>query len=149
MNTQASSYSGHARCKRNRSSCVYKTWCADRSCPSKQSKGDLANVKDPLPQQHFPGVVYKIPCTDCECIYVEESNLYSCLKQHEKEIAKGHKVTSALAELAEKTGNGEEFDYKAQSRINNNLVTKNQSCFQSISFVLTLIIDLFFSTTFS
>ena len=79
--------------------------------PASKLKGDLLNVKDPLPRQRFPGVVYKIPCADCESVYIGESgNFCKRLKQHKNDVAKGHTVTNALAEHSEKTGHEISWD---------------------------------------
>lgn len=79
--------------------------------PASKLKGDLMNVKDPLPRERFPGVVYKIPCADCESVYIGESgNFCRRLKQHKNDVAKGHTVTNALAEHAEKTGHAINWD---------------------------------------
>ncbi|XP_075736219.1 uncharacterized protein LOC119161015 isoform X1 [Rhipicephalus microplus] len=79
--------------------------------PASKLRAELLNVKDPLPRQHFPGVVYKIPCADCESVYIGTSGNYcKRLMQHKNDVAKGHTVTNALAEHAEKTGHEISWD---------------------------------------
>lgn len=73
--------------------------------PARKLGNSLTNVKDKLERERFPGVVYKIPCTDCTHVYIGETgNFKRRLREHCNDV-KNRKVTSnALAEHVVSTG---------------------------------------------
>lgn len=44
--------------------------------PSQKLRYRLVNVKDKLPKTKFPGIVYGIPCEDCNCVYIGETGSF-------------------------------------------------------------------------
>lgn len=69
--------------------------------PSSKLRSRLVNVKDKMESDKFPGVVYKIPCADCDCVYIGETGKFSRrLKEHQRDVAKENRTTNALAEHA-------------------------------------------------
>lgn len=73
--------------------------------PSSKLKQQLVRVKDRLEKERYPGVVYKIPCQDCQASYIGETgNFKRRLQQHRNDVAKRHTISNALAEHSEKTG---------------------------------------------
>lgn len=79
--------------------------------PSHKLRHELVSVKDKLKKEKFPGVVYKIPCADCNYVYVGESgNFERRLKEHMNDVKKKKVISSALAEHAEKTHHGFDWD---------------------------------------
>lgn len=59
------------------------------------------NVKDQLPKEKFPGVVYAIPCADCNGVYIGETGSYKKrLQQHARDVQKEDTRNNALAEHA-------------------------------------------------
>ena len=66
----------------------------------------LVHLKDPVPQQERPGVVYHIPCTNFSWAYIGQTGrtLTQRLKEHRRAVINGDLTTSALAEHAHSTG---------------------------------------------
>ena len=60
----------------------------------------LSHPKDPIPDLSKSGVVYRIPCMDCEASYVGQTlrNLDQRLKEHKRAVITGDTSSSALAE---------------------------------------------------
>ena len=65
----------------------------------------LVHLKDPVPQQERPGVVYHIPCTNFSWAYIGQTGrtLTQRLKEHRRAVINGDLTTSALAEHAHST----------------------------------------------
>lgn len=81
----------------------YGVWVAH--VPSSKLRGQMKRVKDPLERSRYPGVVYKIPCRDCDATYVGETgNFNKRIKQHQYDVAKGNSSSNALSEDHENTG---------------------------------------------
>lgn len=79
--------------------------------PTKKLRHSLVNIKDKLPKEKFPGVVYSIPCADCDRSYVGETgNFPQRLKQHMYDVRKKHVTSNALAEHAEATRHEIDWD---------------------------------------
>lgn len=67
--------------------------------PVKKLKNVLTNVKDKLPKEKFPGVVYRIPCTDCDHVYIGETGDFQRrLKERCYDVKKEKVSSNALAE---------------------------------------------------
>ena len=60
----------------------------------------LSHPKDPIPTMKKSGVVYRIPCADCDKSYVGQTgrNLSVRIKEHKKAVETFNTDTSALAE---------------------------------------------------
>ena len=60
----------------------------------------LSHPKDPIPTMKKSGVVYRIPCADCDKSYVGQTgrNLSLRIKEHKKAVETFNTDTSALAE---------------------------------------------------
>ncbi|XP_077501865.1 uncharacterized protein LOC144112913 isoform X1 [Amblyomma americanum] len=70
--------------------------------PAKKLRQALVNVKYCLPKEKFPGIVYTIPCRDCNHVYMGESgNFVKRLKQHQHDVANKKASSNALAEHSE------------------------------------------------
>ena len=68
-----------------------------------QSAGQTTNKsrpKDPLPREKTSGLVYLIPCRDCNYVYIGETGcrLSSRLDKHKSAVRKGYTDQSAVAE---------------------------------------------------
>lgn len=61
-----------------------------------------AGIKDPIPTDRKKGVVYKVPCGDCDAVYVGETlrTLPTRLKEHQRHTRKCELERSAIAEHA-------------------------------------------------
>ena len=66
----------------------------------------LVHPKDQVPQQERPGVVCRIPCTNCPQTYIGQTGrtLTQRLKEHQRAVRNSDTATSALAEHAHSTG---------------------------------------------
>lgn len=72
--------------------------------PVRKLRRSLVSVKDKLPKDAFPGVVYKIPCVDCKSVYIGETgNFRQRMCQHQNDVAKKKVTSDALAEHAATT----------------------------------------------
>lgn len=73
--------------------------------PNQKLRQSLVNVKDKLPKEKFPGVVYVVPCADCDYVYIGETGDFERrLKQHNYDVKKENVKSSALAEHATSSG---------------------------------------------
>lgn len=90
--------------------------------PTQKLRHSLVNVKDKLTEEKFPGVVYSIPCADCDRSYVSETgNFQQRLKQHMYDVRKKNVSSNALAEHAEATHH--EIDWA-----NAKIIGKEKNC---------------------
>ena len=64
----------------------------------------LVHPKDHVPQQERPGVVYRIPCTNCSRTYIGQTGRPQRLKEHRRAVRNADTATSALAEHVHSTG---------------------------------------------
>ena len=62
----------------------------------------LVRAKDPVPTSTLNGIIYRIPCKDCEHAYVGQSrhSLHCRVKEHQRAVRNGDTNASALAEHA-------------------------------------------------
>ena len=59
------------------------------SCkPSRTIKNQVCHVKDPIPADETPNVIYKLPCQDCNEVYIGETgrSLKTRKKEHQDRI---------------------------------------------------------------
>ena len=70
--------------------------------PTRSLRQILSHPKDPIPMSHKSGVVYRIPCEDCEKSYVGQTlrTLDRRIKEHQRSVITGDCDSSALAEHA-------------------------------------------------
>ena len=68
--------------------------------PAGSLKHTLSRSKDPLPVLLRSGVVYRIPCKDCNTSYVGQTlrTLDRRIKEHQRLVVTGDTASSALAE---------------------------------------------------
>lgn len=79
--------------------------------PTQKLRHRLVNVKDKLQKEKFPGVVYRIPCKDCDSVYIGETgNFEQRIKQHVNDVNKKKVSSNALAEHAENLSHHIDFD---------------------------------------
>ncbi|XP_077527617.1 uncharacterized protein LOC144138988 [Haemaphysalis longicornis] len=72
--------------------------------PARKLRHELVAVKDGIKKEKFPGVVYKIPCDDCDYCYIGESgNFKRRLREHKNDVKKKKIASNALAEHVEAT----------------------------------------------
>lgn len=72
--------------------------------PSNKLRSKVVNVKDRLQDEKFPGVIYKIPCQDCNFCYIGETgNFIRRLKEHKRDVQNHRHVYNALAEHVHKS----------------------------------------------
>ncbi|KAK3753752.1 hypothetical protein QZH41_005243 [Actinostola sp. cb2023] len=66
----------------------------------------LSKPKDPLPKEKKTGVIYSIPCGECETFYIGETgrSLATRQKEHQSYVRLNKTDKSALAEHAHNTG---------------------------------------------
>ena len=61
-----------------------------RTCfkPQTTLKNILTHVKDPVPPEEKTGVVYKVPCSDCQATYVGQTGrtLLHRIKEHKRAL---------------------------------------------------------------
>lgn len=74
--------------------------------PHQTLRNVLSRPKDPVEKKHQTGVVYSIPCLDCDVKYVGETkrSLKTREKEHMAALRLHHPQKSALAEHALNTG---------------------------------------------
>ena len=62
----------------------------------------LVHLKDPIPLRQRTGVVYRIPCSSCEKVYIGQTGrtLDHRLKEHRRALTSGNVQQSAVAEHA-------------------------------------------------
>lgn len=79
-----------------------------KSCvrPLRTLKQILSRPKDTISKEKQTGVVYSIPCDECNAVYVGETgrSLATRLKEHKASVRLGQAEKSALADHATKTG---------------------------------------------
>ena len=70
--------------------------------PTRSLRQNLSHPKDPIPTSHKSGVVYRIPCKDCEKSYIGQPlrTLDCRIKEHQRSEITGDCDSSALAEHA-------------------------------------------------
>ena len=70
--------------------------------PNRTLRQMLVKPKDPLPVDQKNGVVYRIPCRDCEKTYIGQSgrSLACRMKEHQGAVRRGDTNASAIAEHA-------------------------------------------------
>ena len=66
----------------------------------------LVHPKNPIPSNQHKGIVYQIPCSDCNKVYIGQSGrcLNHRLPEHRRAIRNGNVTASALAEHVWSTG---------------------------------------------
>ena len=69
-------------------------------------RNQLVRPKDPVPHGRQDGVVYRIPCGECDRVYIGETgrDLDARMKEHDRDIRLGKTLQSAVAEHAHSTG---------------------------------------------
>ena len=74
--------------------------------PLRTVKQLLSRPKDSIKKEKQTGVVYAIPCSDCNAVYVGETgrSLATRTREHQASVRLGQTEKSALAEHATKTG---------------------------------------------
>ena len=74
-----------------------------------------AGLKDSIPEKSRKGVIYRVPCKECDAVYIGETlrNLEERLKEHKRHVEKSDLKGSAIAEHVLKTGHSIAWD-KAQ-----------------------------------
>ena len=74
-----------------------------------------AGLKDSIPEKSRKGVIYRVPCKECDAVYIGETlrNLEERLKEHKRHVEKSDPKGSAIAEHVLKTGHSIAWD-KAQ-----------------------------------
>ena len=62
--------------------------------------------KDPVPKDQARGVIYSIPCKDCDKLYIGETKrkFNTRLREHKKAVEQKHPKKSALAEHCLQSG---------------------------------------------
>lgn len=66
---------------------------------SRKLRRELVNVKNKLQKERYPGVIYILPCADCQYMYTEESrNFMKRLQQHRNDANKKDAQRNVLAE---------------------------------------------------
>ena len=79
-----------------------------RTCfrPHCTLKRMLVSLKDHIPRNQRAGVVYRIPCGDCEKVYIGQTGrtLEHRMKEHRRALTSGNLAQSALAEHAADRG---------------------------------------------
>lgn len=79
--------------------------------PARGLGGCLAGVRDGLDSDDFPGVVYKIPCEDCEYVYIGETGNYKRrLRERFIDVKNKKAASNALAEHVASTGHDINWD---------------------------------------
>ena len=66
----------------------------------------LVRPKDPVPFDRKDSVIYKIPCDECDKVYIGETKrpVSERMKEHQRDVRLARTETSAVAEHAHKTG---------------------------------------------
>lgn len=79
--------------------------------PTRKLRQAVGTVKDKLDKEKFPGVVYRIPCADCNQVYIGETGDFGKrIKQHSYDVKTKHVATNALAEHAVSTSHDIDWD---------------------------------------
>ena len=71
-------------------------------------RNHLVRPKDPVPPGRRDGVVYRIPCGECDAVYIGETGrpVQERMKKHERDVRLARCQTSAVAEHANTTRHG-------------------------------------------
>ena len=71
-----------------------------------------AGLKDSIPEKSRKGVIYRVPCKECDAVYIGETlhNLEERLKEHKRHVEKSDPKGSAIAEHVLKTGHSIAWD---------------------------------------
>ena len=71
-------------------------------------RNHLVRPKDPVPPGRRDGVVYRIPCGECDAVYIGETGrpVQERMKEHERDVRLARCQTSAVAEHANATTHG-------------------------------------------
>ena len=66
----------------------------------------LVRPKDPVPFERKDSVVYRIPCGECDKVYIRETGrpVSERIKEHQRDVRLARTETLAVAEHAHKTG---------------------------------------------
>ena len=78
-----------------------------------QTIGSLfPKAKDPVPKDQASGVIYSIPCKDCEKLYIGETKrkFSTRLREHQKAVEQKHPKKSALAQHCLQSGHTISWD---------------------------------------
>lgn len=88
--------------------------------PNRTLRQMLVKPKDPVPLDQRNGVVYRIPCKDCESTYVGQSgrSLACRMKEHQRAVRGGDTNASAIAEHA--WGKQHQIDWGAAEVLDTN-----------------------------
>lgn len=82
--------------------------------PASKLRNELVKVKDPLPDNRFPGVVYRVPCADCNHVYIGETGKFPRrMKEHERDVKQKKVASNAIAEHAHKHQHDIDWDNAA------------------------------------
>ena len=88
--------------------------CDIRSCmkPHCTLRQIFVHPKDPIPMDQRSGVVYEVPCGNCEQVYVGQTDRsFACrLKEHRRAFKSIDDVRSAVAEHAFNSGHTINWD---------------------------------------
>src|SRR5690606_37877799 len=71
-------------------------------CLKTELRGQLCRAKDPTPELNRSVVLYKIPCGECNMVYIGETRrtFGVCLKEHQADLRLGKADKSAVAQHA-------------------------------------------------
>ena len=63
-------------------------------------------MKDSIPEKSRKGVIYRVPCMECDAVYIGETLRYleERLREHKRHVEKNDPKNSAIAEHVMKTG---------------------------------------------
>ena len=88
--------------------------------PNRTPRQMLVKPRDPVPIEQQNGVVYRIPCGDCESTYVGQSgrSLACRMKEHQRAVRGGDTNASAIAEHA--WGHQHQIDWGAAEVLDSN-----------------------------
>ena len=69
-------------------------------CPFRTLRQELVNPKDPVPERKRNGVIYSIPCNECQQSYIGQTgrSLDHRLGEHRRALRNGGVLASALVE---------------------------------------------------
>ena len=79
--------------------CLFKHGIKVIHKPANSIGNRLVNFKDKNDKFHKPGVVYRIPCKNCNLVYIGESKRWFITRklEHQRDIKNGKSEASALA----------------------------------------------------
>ena len=75
-------------------------------------RNHLVWPKDPVPPGRRDGVVYRIPCGECDAVYIRETGrpVQERMKEHERDVRLARCQTSAVADRANATRHGPKWN---------------------------------------